>query len=51
MSDARLDDDVTVSMDLSEEVVPVKYIHPIKDDDLVCGGVLDAGHFVLAVDF
>lgn len=42
--------DVTVSMDLSEEAVPVKDVHVVLEDD-VLGDVLDKNHPVLTVDF
>jgi len=42
--------DVTVSCDLSEEAVPVKFFYVIQKDDIL-DGVLDVGHPVLTVDF
>jgi len=43
--------DVTVSCDISKECLPVKYFCQIRDDNGVAGGVLDAGHPILAIDF
>jgi len=42
---------VTISMDLSEEVVPVEIFWQINADDRVCGGILDSGHPVLTCHF
>jgi hypothetical protein len=43
--------DVTISCDISEEVLPANYFHCIRNDDAVCGGILDEGHPILVIGF
>jgi len=43
--------DVTISCDLSEEVLPANYFHCIVNDDRICGGILDEGHPIIAIGF
>jgi hypothetical protein len=43
--------DVTISCDFSEEVLRANYFHCIKNDDRVCGGILDEGHPIIAIAF
>lgn len=42
--------DVTVSLDLSEEAIPVTYFITVQKDDML-DGVLGIGHPVLAVNY
>lgn len=46
----RLDDNATVSLDLTEEAIPVKDLVIVQKGDFL-DGVLDVGHAVLSVDF
>ena len=46
----QLEQSVTVSLDLSEEVCQVNEVIEIDENDIL-GNILDAGHIVLTVDF
>lgn len=48
--DERLDDIATVSLDLSEEAMPVTDLVEVLRGDIL-DGVLDIGHWVLTIDF
>jgi len=50
LSEEQLNQDVTVSLDISQEAIPVKDICFIKDDDFLAD-VLDENHLVLTIDF
>ncbi len=49
MPKERQQDTATVSCDMMEECFPVKCISTVQDNDIL-GGVLDAGHRVIAID-
>lgn len=46
----RQNDDVTISLDISEEALPATYFHCIQKDDML-DGVLDFGHPVIAINY
>ena len=50
LNEEQLNQNVTVSLDLTEEAVPVKDLVTVNDGDFL-DGVLDVGHAVLSVDF
>ena len=50
LSPEQLEMDVTISLDLSKEAIPAKYLHEICDDDFL-EDVLDVGHPIIAIDF
>lgn len=50
LTENELNQNVTISLDLSQETVPIKDFVQIKDDDFL-SDVLDDGHWVLTADF
>lgn len=50
LTEKELDQTATVSLEISEEALPVKYAIKTQEGDMH-EGVLDTGHVVLGVDF
>lgn len=50
LNSEQLKQDVTVSLDFTEEAIPVTNVVIIRDGDFL-DGVLEVGHVVLSVDF
>jgi hypothetical protein len=45
----RQEDTVTISLDIMQECIPAAYVCQVSDEDWALG-ILDKGHFVIAVE-
>jgi hypothetical protein len=50
LNEEQLNQNVTVSLNISEEAIPVKDLVIVQKDDIL-DDILDVGHAVLSVDY